>query len=150
VIRGGRAEARSPFYALALLRDLGGKRLCRAVAANDPDGGVKAWSATDPATGHVLVYLVNKSADVRPTTVTGATGAALTSATVSRISDAAGCNGKGTGINGARLTAAGRLSWRAAPAVPGPAGSYDVQLQPCQAAVLDVSPAGLQSGHSQR
>jgi hypothetical protein len=138
VVRDRQAVPRPTFYAMALLRDLGGKRLCRAMTTNNTDGAVKAWTATDPATGRLSVYLVNKSQTGRDALVVRVPGEAAGAARVSRITDAGGCAGKDTGIDGSRLPPTGSFSWTGTPVTPNVAGGYDVTLDPCQSVLLDL------------
>lgn len=125
------------------MRDLGGKRLCRAVTTN-ADGAVKAWTATDPDTGRLYVYLVNKSGVARLAAVSAGVGSSSSpAATVSRITDPQGCSGKATGIDGAQMPAGGTFGWTGRPtSTVAPGDVYDVQLEPCQSAVLELSPSG--------
>ena len=141
VIRDRKAIPRATFYAMALLRDLGGKRLCRSTTANN-DGTVKAWTLTDPDTGHRYVYLVNKSQLGRPTTIDAALGGSVsTTAVISRITDPAGCAGKGTGINGQTLSPGGSFAFRGAPLASDPTGQlFEVTLEPCQSALVELDP----------
>jgi len=140
VVRDRKIVPRAPVYAMALLRDLGGKRLCRATTANS-DGEVKAWSLTDPDTGRRYVYLVNKSQVTRAATVDEALAGNLAStATISRITDPGGCAGKSTGINTNALASDGTLAARGDALAPDATGQlYDVELQPCQSVVIELA-----------
>jgi hypothetical protein len=139
VVRDRKAIPRPTFYAMALLRGLGGKRLCRAMTANNADGSVKAWTVTDPQSGQVSVYLVNKSQVAHAATAIAVGQPALGGpARISRITDAGGCAGKTTGIDGSSLPADGTFSWPGAPLTANPAGGYDVTLAPCQSALLEL------------
>jgi hypothetical protein len=137
VVRDRRVIARPTFYAMALLRDLGGAKLCRALTANNDAGAIKGWTATDPVSGRVSVYIVNKSQTPQSVGVT-APGELSAKARVSRITDPGGCGGKATSIEGATLPTDGAFSWRDAPAA-STAGIYDLSLAPCQSLRLELT-----------
>jgi hypothetical protein len=138
VVRGGLVFPRPSFYALALLRDLPGKRFCNAVTALSAASSVKSWTLVDPATQHLLVYAVNKSVsdagDVALTTPVQYAGAA----SVSKITDPDGCGGRKSSIEGARLPTQGAYTWSPTTVAPVAASTYSIHLEPCQTALIDI------------
>ncbi|GAC1440771.1 MAG: glycosyl hydrolase family 79 C-terminal domain-containing protein [Mycobacteriales bacterium] len=140
VVRGGLTFPRPEFYAMALLKDAVGKSFCRTATAAAPDS-VKSWGLIDPATQHVLVYVVNKAPDSGGPVVVAAPSGYAGGAVVSRIADPQGCAGRTSAVDGSRLPTHGQFSWTpaAAAAVPG-TSSYTVDLAPCQTALLDITP----------
>jgi hypothetical protein len=144
VVRGGLVYPRPEFYALALLREMPGKRFCNAVTAVGSADTVKSWTLIDPSTKSLLIYAVNKDAADKAGDVTVATPLDYTgTASVSRITDPDGCSGRKTDIDGARLPGEGAYSWPTEPLSPVAASTYTIHLGPCQSALVQipVSPA---------
>ncbi|MBK5306902.1 MAG: hypothetical protein JJD92_09470 [Frankiaceae bacterium] len=138
VVRGGLTYPRPTYYALALLRDLPGKRFCNAVTTVPLGDRVNSWTLVDPVTSKLYVYAVNKgetaASDVTVTTPLQYAGAA----TVSRIGDPGGCGGKQSSIEGSRLPTQGAFTWTPTPLDPVAASAYSLDLEPCQAALLEI------------
>lgn len=142
VVRGGLVFPRPTFYAMALLRDLPGKRFCSAVTAVAAGQNVKSWTLVDPTSQRLQVYAVNKSdadaGDVTLTTPLQYAGAA----SVSRITDPAGCGGHKSSIEGARLPSTGAFTWTPTTLDPVAMSTYSIHLEPCQTALLDIPVTG--------
>ncbi len=140
VVRGGLTYPRPSFYALALLRDLPGKRFCRTATLLSPGVAVKTWTLTDPVSGRLFVYTVQKADRASPVTVSVPSGFAPTAA-LSRIGDPDGCAGRKTDIEGARLPGNGSYAWEPKAITPRPGTtSYDIEVGPCQTALLALTP----------
>jgi hypothetical protein len=138
VVRGGHVYPRPTFYAMALLRELPGKRFCQAVTTVPLGGGVKTWTLLDPKTSKLLVYAVNKSdtvgADVALATPVQYAGVA----SISRIGDPDGCAGRKSNIEGARLPTTGGYTWTPTALDPVGPSAYSIHLEPCQSALVEI------------
>jgi hypothetical protein len=138
VVRGGLVYPRPTFYALALLRDLPGKRFCNAVTTVPLGDAVKSWTLIDPVTSKLLVYVVNKADavadDITLTTPLQYAG----TASISRIGDPGGCGGKKSNIEGARLPTNGAFGWTPTTIDPVAASAFSIHLEPCQAALVEI------------
>ena len=143
VVRGGLVTPRPEFYALALLKNIAGKQFCQATTVVSAGRSVKSWTLHDPATGHLLVYVVEKDAGSGPVTVV-APASYTGGAVVSRISDPNGCGGRDTNIQGATLPTQGRFNWTpSAVHQVGEAPTYAMALTACQTALIDISPTAV-------
>lgn len=141
-VRDGKAFPAPGVYALALVKEVVGKRFCatttRDLSADLAGDLVKAWAATGLTETSHVVYLVNKgttSAHSAQVTVTLPPG----QVTASRILDLAGCGGRTTTVNGATLQPDGSLAWERAPLQRAEDGTVSVGVAPCQTVVLHVN-----------
>ncbi|MDP3710988.1 MAG: hypothetical protein Q8R60_00715 [Mycobacteriales bacterium] len=141
-VRDGKTLPAPGVYALALVKEIAGKRFC-GTTTSDLSAGlagdlVKAWAATGLTETSHVVYLVNKgttSAHSGQVAVTLPPG----EVTASRINDLAGCSGRTTTINGATLQPDGTLQWERAPLQRAEDGTVSVTVSPCQTVVLHVT-----------
>ena len=141
VVRGGLTFPRPGFYAMAMLKDAIGKSFCRTQTAAAPLSSVKTWGLIDPATQHVLVYVVNKAPQSGGPVVVAAPSGYAGGAVVSRLADPDGCAGRQSEVEGSRLPTHGQFSWTpASAAAASGTSSYTVDLAPCQTALLDITP----------
>jgi hypothetical protein len=142
VVRGGLVYPRPSFYAMALLRQLPGTRFCNAVTSAAEGSRVKTWTLIDPDTQHLLVYAVNKSDTDAAGQVTLTTPLRYGGkASVSRITDPAGCMGRKTDIEGSRLPTSGAYTWTPSTIEPTAGSLYSLQLDGCQSALIEIAPA---------
>jgi hypothetical protein len=138
-VRGGKAYGTPGLYAMALLRDVSGRRFCDTTVGAPPTGtGVKAWALAGLADRSSVVYLVNKGLDdterVRVALPAAHTGAVR----ASRIVDPEGCAGRAASLNGGVLQPDGSLTWTPEVLTRAVDGTVTVDLQPCQVLQLSV------------
>jgi hypothetical protein len=140
-VRDGVAYATPGFYALALLREVSGRRFCETAVEAPAGGTVKAWALAGLADRSAVAYLVNKG-------TAGADSARVVvrlpermagRVTVSRIVDVRGCGGRSASINSAVLQPDGTLAWTPQELTRDETGAVEVALSPCQTALVHVA-----------
>ena len=140
VVRAGQISPRPGFYALALFKYALGRRFCDVSTSNAPGQLVRSWAVTDPATHRLYAYVINKggigkAGTVAVTAPAGHRGAGY----LSVMTDATGCNGKTTAIQGAKLRGSGAYSWAGAAIHPIPGTTrYEFRLGECSTALLSI------------
>jgi hypothetical protein len=140
VIRNGQTSPRPGFYALALFKHALGRRFCGVSTSNASGQLVRTWAVTDPSTNRIYAYVINKGGPgkrgrVGVSAPAGHTGTCF----LNIMSDAGGCPGRTTSIQGSTLPAGGRYTWTGTPinAVPGTT-RYDFTLAECSTALLSI------------
>lgn len=137
VVRDGVASPRSPYYALALLRDLPGTQLCETASAL---GDLRTWATQDRTTGVQRVYVVRTGTRGAAQTLRVAAPGRAEQALLRTVADPNGCQGGSTALNGARLTVDGQLQDRPQQVPSAADGTVAVSLRPCESAVLELAP----------
>jgi hypothetical protein len=140
VVRAGQASPRPGFYALALFKYALGKRFCDVSTSNAAGQLVRSWAVTDPAAHRLYAYVINKGGTGKAGTV-GVTAPAGHRGTgyLNVMTDAAGCYGKTTAIQGAKLGGSGAYSWSGTAIRPMPGTTqYEFRLGECSTALLSI------------
>jgi hypothetical protein len=140
VIRNGLASPRPGFYALALFKYAPGKRFCAVSTSNASGQLVRTWALVNPSTNHIYAYVINKGGSGKAGRVSVSAPAGHTATGFLNVmSDAGGCLGKTTAIQGARLPASGSYTWRGTALDPVPrTRRYEFTLPECSTALLSI------------
>ncbi len=138
VVRAGATSSRPSFYALSLLRNLPGTRLCTQVGR--ADRSLPTTVTLDPDTGVVRAYAV-RADTTSPATARFVLPGGVRRAVLRRVADAGGCRGRASSLDGATLGADGRLDAPGQLLIPARDGSVQVTLRPCESAELELTPA---------
>lgn len=140
VVRNSQTMPRPGFYALALFKFALGRRFCGVSTTNAANQLVRTWAVTDPATGRVYTYAINKGGAGRAGTASvSAPGGHTGTAFLNVMRDTGGCVGKTTSIQGATLPVDGRYAWTGVPIGPVPGTRrYEFTLPECATALVSV------------
>ena len=140
VIRDGQTSPRPGFYALALFKYALGRRFCGVSTSNASGQLVRTWCLTDPSTNRLYAYAINKggrgkAGKVSISAPAGHTGTGF----LNIMSDAGGCHGETTRIQGSILPASGSYTWTGTPLNPVPGTTrYEFTLGECSTALLSI------------
>jgi hypothetical protein len=140
VIRNRQAQPRPGFYALALFKYALGRRFCGVSTANASGQLVRTWAVINPSTNRIYAYVINKGGPGKGGKVgVSAPAGHSGSGFLNVLTDAGGCSGRATSIQGSTLPASGSYAWTGTPINPVPGTTrYEFTLGECSTALLSI------------